>query len=196
MSFDEYKVSVPEGSSGAWAVERFEVTKEGADFHNMECMFSPGMGRRTIRPGVYTKLTRNGSVIMSDTQAEVFDHLCAIRYATGHVLINGLGIGMVLQAVGRKPNVSRVTVVELSADVLKLVQPHYAEMFGPKVEFIQADALTFKPQKGVRYGAVWHDIWDGICSDNLPQMHALHRKYGRRAEWQGSWCRALCELRA
>lgn len=40
---------------------------------------------------------------------------------------------------------------------------------------------------------VWHDVWDYIDANNLTQMHALHRKYGRRADWQGSWCRDQCE---
>ena len=34
-----------------------------------------------------------------------------------------------------------------------------------------------------------HDIWDDICLDNLETMATLHRKYGRRCDWQGSWKR-------
>ena len=57
-------------------------------------------------------------------------------------------------------------------------------------EFHQADALEYKPPRGEQYDVVWHDIWPNICTDNLPEMHKLHRKYGRRCNWQGSWCRA------
>lgn len=61
------------------------------------------------------------------------------------------------------------------------------------MQIINADAFAYKPPKSKRYGAVWHDIWANICADNLPEMHKLHRKYGRIADWQGSWCRWQCE---
>ena len=65
--------------------------------------------------------------------------------------------------------------------------------FDCKLNIICADALEWKPPKGTRYNAVWHDIWDNICGDNLDDMKKLHRKYGRRTNWQGSWCRDQCE---
>ncbi|MBN8955005.1 MAG: hypothetical protein J0H17_00095, partial [Rhizobiales bacterium] len=104
--------------------------------------------------------------------------------AKGHVLINGLGIGMVLAAVLRRPEVQRVTVVEIDPDVVALVSPHYPDA---RVTVIQSDAFDYAPPKGERYGAVWHDIWDTICANNLPSMTRLKRKYGRRTDWQGCW---------
>jgi len=83
-----------------------------------------------------------------------------------------------------------VTVVEKSKDVISLVAKHY--LGDHRVTIVNADAYLYKPPKGVKYDAVWHDIWDNICGDNLPEMTRLHRKYGKRADWQGSWCRSLC----
>jgi hypothetical protein len=57
-------------------------------------------------------------------------------------------------------------------------------------------AFEWKPPKGVRYDAAWHDVWDDICTDNLVGMRKLHRKYGKRCGWQGSWCRGECERSA
>lgn len=190
MSFDEAipNVTVPEGVSGAWRIERFTVSEEAAGLANVRMMFKPG-GRR-CRPGTYTRLTRDGYLVMSDTPDEKRDHYWFVRQATGRVLINGLGLGMVLGAVLRKPDVEHVTVVEQSPDVIALVAPHYAS---GRVTVVCADALTWQPPKGERYGAVWHDIWDDICEDNLPDMKRLHRRYGRRTRWQGSWARELCE---
>ena len=48
--------------------------------------------------------------------------------------------------------------------------------------------------KELFFDAVWHDIWDEISDENLPEMHKLHRKYGQRANWHGSWARAECEM--
>lgn len=152
-----------------------------------------GMAGRYCPEGTYTGLYCKGrGVIMSDTPDEIRDHYSAIMEATGHVLINGLGLGVVLQAVARKPEVTKVTVIEISSDVIQLVGFHYQQMFGDKVEIIQADAYEYQPPKGIRYGYVWHDIWDSLCIDNLSEMAKLHRKYGKKAQKQDSWGKAWC----
>ena len=172
------KVELPEMVNGNWRVERFTVDRP--DFHSM-------LHGRAVPVGeTFTRLKRGGTLVMSDTPAEMRDHYAPVLNAKGACLINGLGIGMVLRAVLKKPEVTSVTVVEISREVLDMVSPHYAD---PRVTFVHADALQYKPPKGVRFQMVWHDIWDDICADNLPQMHALHRKYGRRTDWQGSWGR-------
>lgn len=192
MALDQYKVSVPEGIESDWKVERFIVDEQESNWHTLTELLG-GMGGRGCPPGTYTRLKHHGAVIMSDTPAEIRDHLHAIRQAKGNVLINGLGLGVVLQACLMKTEVQDVIVIELSQDVINLVAPHYKERFGDRITIINADALTWQPPKHVRYGMVWHDIWPTICTDNLPEMHKLHRKYGRRCDWQGSWAREICE---
>ena len=186
---DKYKISVPAGVSGQWRVEKFTVSGEDAGLERLRSMFSGGRG---VPEGDYTRLMCGHSLIMSDTPDEIRDHLSPIRLASGHVLINGLGLGVVLQAVACKPEVKGVTVIEKSPDVISLVWPYYRAMFDDRVEVVEADAFEYKPPKGIRYGVVWHDIWGNICGDNLPEMTRLHRKYGRLADWQGSWCRYEC----
>ncbi len=196
------KVDVPVGKSGDWEISRFSVSKKEADFHNLRETIHGG--RRTILPGVYTKLTCSGKIVMSDTPAELEDHWAPARRARddrglfdpripNNVLINGLGLGVVAQAVLDEPTVSHVTVVEKSSDVIALVGLHYTKRYGSKLTIVCADALDWKPPKGHRYRVVWHDIWSDISADNIPEMHRLHRKYGRRCDWQGSWCRWMCE---
>lgn len=185
-------VELPAGKVGSWVVEQLTVNQKDADFHNLREAIQ-GRGYRGIKPGTYTRLLRNGSVIMSDVPAEKYDHRAPVWKAKDHCIVNGLGLGMVVNAMLRKPEVTKVTVIEKSADVIALVSPYYAERYGERFEVIHADALEYKPPAKARYAVAWHDIWDSICADNLPQMRALHRKYGRRAEWQGSWCRYECE---
>lgn len=180
-------VTIPEGSLGDWSIQRFEVKEDSPGRINFN------RPSRSIKPGVYTRLRhKERGVVMSDTPAERRDHSYFVSRAQGHVLINGLGIGMCLGAVLRKPGVTKATVVEVDPDVIALVGPHYA--YDPRVEIVNASAFDYKPPKGVRYGAVWHDIWDEITSENLPEMTRLHRKYGRRTDWQGSWARYECEM--
>lgn len=185
-------VDVPEGESGDWRVSRFDVNEADASLHNMR--ESMHRSCRFINPGVYTRLTRHNNVIMSDTQAEIQDHRePAIHAHNGRVLVNGLGIGVVLQAVLEEPTVEHLIVIEKSRDVIKLVADHWQKRYGNRLTVVHADAFDWKPPKNTRYCVVWHDIWDSITADNLPEMHRLHRKYGRRCDWQGSWCRWMCE---
>ncbi len=111
--------------------------------------------------------------------------------AEGKVLVNGLGLGVLLKALLDKGDITEVTVIENSEDVINLVAETY--LSDDRVSIIHADAFEWKPPKGKRYDFVWHDIWDYICADNLPDMHKLHRKYGRRTSHQESWCRDRCE---
>ena len=176
------KVDIPEGKRGPWTVEKFEIP------NNALILFQ--YGHRAPRPGTYTRLLCGQHCVMSDTDAEMRDHYGAVVHAKGHILLNGLGIGMVLKGCLAKSEVAKATVIEIDPDVIALVGPHYTDR---RVEIIQADAYAYQPPKGLRYGMVWHDIWSDICSDNLEGMKKLHRKYGRRADWQGSWARYECE---
>lgn len=194
--WEEYKVDVPEGEKGIWKVERFEVSDADSTRSSISVM---KYGRGFVPPGTYTRLdyvkgpSWNGPM-MSDTPDEIADHLEFIRKAQGRVLIHGLGLGMCLAAAANKREVKHVMCIEKDPDVIALVAPHWKERFGNKIEIIEEDALTWKPVKGAWWDAVWHDIWPTICLDNWPEIVKLHRRFGRRSGWQGSWCRARLEL--
>lgn len=177
------RVTVPEGQCGDYAVEHFTITDHDA------LKASLSYGHRAPPPGTYTRLMHRGHVLMSDTPAEMMDHHTPIRQArtAKTVLINGLGLGLVLQACLQYPTIEHITVIEIAPEVITLVAPTYQS--DSRVIIIQADALTWQPPRGAHYDVVWHDIWPFISDANLPAMHHLHRKYGRRAGWQGSWSR-------
>lgn len=186
-----YKVDIPEGGSGEWAIRKVTVSEEQGKLDELRAMFG-GHGR-FVPAGTYTQLIRGKTIVMSDTPDEIDDLWGLIYNAKGNVLINGLGLGVALQGVLNKPEVSHVTVIEFSPDVINLVGSFYKQRYDGRLEIINADALSWRPPKGARYNAVWHDIWDTVSGDNLPQMHKLHRRYGRITDWQDSWCRWLCE---
>ena len=192
MSYlDKYKVAIPEGTSGGWTVEKFTVKADSPGLTNYN-MKNPG---RAVPPGLYTQLLRKGhwGPIMTDTPAEIRDLLPLRRKARGQVLINGLGLGVAVKVCLDNPEVDHVTVVEISQDVIQLVGDYLQLIYEDRLTIIHADVFEYKFPKGVRFDVVWHDIWDDICTDNLPEIHRLHRKYGRRTNWQGSWCRYECE---
>lgn len=183
------KINIPEGKSGKWYIEKFTVEPgiESTIF-NMHAM------GRSVPYGTYTRLMYEGSwdnPMMSDTPSEICDHSEAIYKAKelgGDILINGLGLGCILKACLSFPNVTHIDVVEISPDIIKLVSPSYND---PRITIHEADAYTVQWDKGKRWNVAWHDIWANICSDNLPEMARLHRKYGHKVKWQNSWGKAL-----
>jgi len=173
-----------DGVSGIWSVSTFEVPQN--DLSQRISMLKYGRG---VPAGVYKQLKRRGTVVMSNTPDEIRDYSLFTHLAKGSILINGLGIGCVVKVLLDKPEVSKITVIEKSEDVIKLVAPYFTDK---RLSIIHADAFEYVPPKGERFNFVWHDIWDYICADNLPEMSKLHRKYGRKTDWQDSWAKSQC----
>lgn len=176
---------LPDGVSGNWRIETFEVPKE--DFSQIISMLKTGRG---VAAGIYKRLKRDETVVMSNTPDEIRDFSHFTRHANGSVLINGLGLGCVVKVLLDKPEITKITVIEKSRDVINLVLPHFNDN---RLNVIHADAFEYVPPKSERFDAVWHDIWDYICADNLKEMSTLHRKYSRKAEWQDSWAKPQCQ---
>lgn len=174
-----------DGKSGEWCVETFTVPKD--DLSQKISLFKTG---RAVPEGTYKRLKRNGIVVMSNTPDEIRDFKNFTYKAKGSVLINGLGLGCVIKVLLDKPEVVKITVIEKSEDVIKLVAPYFKDS---RLNIINADAFEYKPPKGEFFNFVWHDIWDDICEDNLSEMKILHRKYGRKSEWQDSWAKSICQ---
>lgn len=192
--YQEYwPVAVPDAVSecGQVKIETFDVSASDARMANVQARTRLDF----IKPGTYKRLMINNDVVMSNTQMEIFTNRQFIKNATGNILINGLGLGMVLEQLLKKQAeencIEHITVIERDPRVIKLVGGHYAN--NSLITIIEADALEYMPPKGVRYNAVWHDIWTFITEDNLKDMKKLHRRYGRRCDWQGSWARSECE---
>lgn len=184
MDIDELipKIDIPEGSRGPWSIVKFEAKPDvWAAFHYAS-------HSRHYIPGNYTKLMHGKTVVMSDTPDERRDHVMFVMNAQGPVLIGGLGLGMCLQAVLKKPEVTEVTILEIDQNLIDLIGPHYKDS---RVTIICADALEWKPPKGKKYGAVWFDIWDTICIDNRHTMATLNRRYGGRSVWKGCWAQDI-----
>ena len=183
-------VIVPDGQCGDWRIESFSVSEKESKETLLRAM-AKGNFDEYVPDGEYKRLMHGGTVVMSNTPMEIRTNLEFIRRAKGHVLINGLGLGMVLSAILRKPEVLSVTVVEISTEVLSMVAPSFENE--SRVSIIQADALAYKPMSDNHFNVVWHDIWNYICADNLEDMRRLHRRYSNICDWQESWARDLCK---
>lgn len=189
------KSIIPPGEIGDCKIEKFTISKEGANLFNLRQIIS--RQGRYVEAGEYSRLYIEGALAMSDTPAELIDHSLFARIAKGNILINGLGLGIVARAVLLKGNVDKVIINEIDKDVISLVGPYIEEEFGDKVQINEADAFLWKPPKGLKFDAVWHDIWFDIRGDNYTEMKLLHRRYARwlnrdSNEWllpfNSSWC--------
>jgi len=188
-----FRVDIPEGVRGDWEVARFTVTPEQAAVEQFRSSFR-GTSHRSVAPDTYTRITQRGAIVMSDTPAEIKDHLEFFTHMRGDVLIFGLGIGMAAEAALKDPEVKSVRVVELDLDVIGLTAPTLQARYGDKLEVVQADAFTYHKKCKAKFDVVWHDIWPTICADNLPEMAKLRRSWARRAGWQGFWAKIECEF--
>jgi hypothetical protein len=173
------------GKLGEAEIKHFTVTKDAS----MWSSFRPG---EYCPEGEYAQLFVNGRLVMSDTHMEKNSNYDVVSQATGHTAIAGLGLGMILIPILRKPEVTEVTVIEKSQDVIDLVLPQLkAYLDGEahsKLTVICADVLEWKPPKGWNADVIYFDIWPDICEDNLKDMNHLHRRFARRhSGWMGSW---------
>jgi spermidine synthase len=133
---------------------------------------------------------------MSDHLAFV-NHVVAAR--AGHILITGLGLGMVVQAMLLLPWMQRVDVIETDSDVIALVAGHYRDMaarVGVELRIHHGDAYSgveHFDSAADRFDAVWHDIWPTIGSRNVVGMDALIAHYAPLVSGrQMCWCEDEC----
>lgn len=183
--WSKYQVDLPDGERGRWTLDHFTIDRQ--DIYTLR----EAMNGRYVPNGTYTRLCRGNVLVMSDTLAEIGDHLGILQRldsapAGSSVLIHGLGLGMTLRCALANPSIERIDVVEIDPDVVGLVGPHYSDA---RLTIHLDDALARRWPRGASWTYVWHDVWDTICTDHLPEMATLHRRFARRCTWQGSWGR-------
>lgn len=173
-------LNLKEAQCGDWKIEKFAISDNDVKYHNL---YEAAHRGRYIESGTYWRLRHGKEVVMSNTPAEIRDHIGFIYKAKGNVLIAGLGLGMVLKALLAKDDVTHITVVEKSEDVIKLVSPFYQD---ERVTIVHEDIFNYKPKEIFDYG--WFDIWTYICGDNYDDMKRLNRKFARSVKDKGHWC--------
>jgi hypothetical protein len=167
-------------------------------------------------PGWYTTLVHDErGLVMSDLPGEVAGSLPFLDRAAAipmsRLLIAGLGLGIVPAWLLTHADVWRIDIIEIDPDIIALIagdgaaRDHWAA--DPRLHIYQGDAHTWWPAArpacalhetcaswwAMRYDGALFDIWDTVSAGNLPSMHRLHRRFGRRAGWAMSWERAECQ---
>lgn len=182
---------------GVAHIMRYNVSEERASQFNLEALFAGHGGLTRVEAGDYVKLGINGRLMMSDTPFERRTNQDFVDNAKGHVMIAGLGIGLILEALRPKiesGEVLDIVVYEKYQDVIDLVGPLYKYL---PLTIKCADILEYVPSKEERYDTLYFDIWPTVDSDNLAEMAKLHQRWKTRKNkggWMNSW---MCDyLRA
>ena len=98
-SAEYFRSDVPAGRSGAWAVEKVSIPAREYD-----PAADPRPDCFKFRPGVYTCLRRDATQFMTDLYDEWWTQQAGVAEALargGEVLITGLGLGLVAEAMLR-----------------------------------------------------------------------------------------------
>lgn len=190
FSITDFTTPVQNGRSGEWFIDDVVVD----EFVSARSKMSRN-SLDWVEAGTYKRLVRvcsNGhhEVVMSNTRMEFLTNKDFVIKANGKILINGLGLGLIVNALLKKESVESITIIEKSQDVINLVSPYFNDQ---RLKIINCDAMLYKPNKDDFFDYVYHDIWPSIDPENIESMKKLHRKYGRKCENQSSWCRSDCE---
>ncbi len=107
----------------------------------------------------------------------------------GHILISGLGLGMIIECLLRPETspVERITVLEQSADVITLVAPHLQARYGERLEILHTSVFEWAPPAAAHYSVTWHDIWPKPDAAYRHEITVLESKFARCSDWQGTW---------
>lgn len=121
------------------------------------------------KPFYYPAVYEKGRLWMSVTPNEIETMQDSIDEACGHVVTFGLGLGYYAYMVSLKDEVTEVTVVEQSEDVIKLFTSEILPQFthSEKIKIVKSDAFCFldNPHNlediDYLFIDIWHDVSDG-----------------------------------
>jgi hypothetical protein len=195
--------------SGLAKLDPWIQDEHRASIEVLKARLSTSAGGRWVPEGHYVRLLKMQKnvyhdelnhdemvwqTVMSDTPDEMNDHILPILGARGRILVNGLGLGCVLNCMRMNESVTHVDVVEVSEDVMNLIVPFYKA--DDRIHFHLGSCVDIKWPRNTRWNYAWHDIWSSISDNNLVDDNEaehgisyarLHRMFGNRVDAQNSW---------
>ena len=167
-------IRIPEVKFGRWKLTYQEYAPYEAFIYQdvrvkPDSREIPVLGYFT-EPFRYPSVMENGHEWMSIKPSELETLTDSIDKAHGRVITFGLGLGYYAYMVSLKPEVTEVTVVERSEEVIELFKTHILPQFShpEKVNIIRSDAYDYMDHnmKPGMYDYVladlWHDVSDGL----------------------------------
>ena len=162
---------IKDESIGAYKVITKILTEQDAKFYNLRALLNNRL-EALVNAGTYKVLTKDGEIVMSNTQLEITTHQKAIEKAKGEILVAGLGLGMFLTAIKNKKEVKKIVVVEKSKEIIQMIGKYYKDS---KIEIINEDIFDFSTKD--KFDLIWIDIWNDFNNYNLEEMEYLKEKF-------------------
>ena len=119
---------------------------------------------------------------MSMSPYELESQELGCRYAYGHTVVMGLGMGWVAINAALNPRVDKVTVIERDPDVISLIEQSGVLRQAPaeaagKIAIVQADALEWRAEEPVDF--LYADIWLHIAEPGtVEQVRRMQANVG------------------
>lgn len=167
-------IKIPQATFGRWELTYQEYTPyEAFIYKDVEYLHDS----REIthigyfsEPFKYPSVMEDGHEWMSIKPSELETLTDSISKAHGRVLTFGLGLGYYAYMVSQKAEVSLVTVVERSKEVIELFKKYILPQFGhpEKVKIISSDAFEYidtvmtPGMYDYVLADLWHDVTDGM----------------------------------
>ena len=166
-------IRIPEGKRGNWEFRSMELVPCEAFVCND--FLVTGDGRLIPQLGFFGRTYRypavleNGREWMTLMPNETVTTLPAVEKAHGKVLTYGLGLGYFVFHAVCKEDVSSVTVVEKSPDVIALFREFLLPQFPhpEKIRIVCEDAFSYAVNTAPSekydfvFADIWHDVGDG-----------------------------------
>lgn len=189
VKWPEMVNKIPEGSCRSAQIEHFTITPKDSSLTALRAVIN-GHRSAMIEPGRYARLLVAGGIMMTDTPMEKSTNQELIRRASGHVLIGGLGFGMVLwPLLAKQPYLLSILVVEENPDVISLVKNHLPNDSRLYVE--QGDIYKWSPSLlWPKFDTIYFDIWPGISVANITEARRLRSRskpWLAPGGWIGDW---------
>lgn len=130
------------------------------DFYNGLCVSKLGFCTKKVTfPAIY----EGNMPWMSICPSEIFSMREDIKRAHGKVLVLGLGLGYYPFTCALKKDVSEITIIELSQEVIDIfnaeIFPHFINK--QKIKIVKADAIEYlKTVKAGEYDFCFADVWE------------------------------------
>ncbi len=159
-----YPLNIPEGKSGKVEIIHTKHPKgESFTIISMRDAIMTGKAPFKVKydmPVMITALKEDDAIWMTDLPVEREDAHEALIKCKGNVLVGGLGLGYFIKKLQEKEDVTRVDIIEISKDVIKLVWKHLK--LDTRFNIINIDIHQWL--KGINkpkptYDWVYLDIW-------------------------------------
>lgn len=134
---------------------------------------------------------------MSLTPMEMESQEIGCRFASGHTVVMGMGMGWAVANAALNPSVTRVTVVEFDPEVIGMIEDMgiFAQLppdAAAKIQVIQGDAYSYVPDKPA--DTLLADIWLPLNGKDRDE-EVRRMRANTRASRVYYWGQEMCMVR-